>query len=107
MTFDENKKFDIYDNKFLSKQTFSYYSKKGKTLGDRLEKALSQNQYKSYVFARVNKDNSYIYLGIVAKCIVAKEIIAEKKFVEYIFELEKPLTNEIWHYFKAVYKTKI
>ncbi|GMN89902.1 DUF3427 domain-containing protein [Francisella sciaenopsi] len=107
MTFDENKKFDIYDNKFLSKQTFSYYSKKGKTLDDRLEKALSQNQYKSYVFARVNKDNSYIYLGIVAKCLVAKEIIAEKKFVEYIFELEKPLTNEIWHYFKAVYKTKI
>ncbi|MDE4947203.1 DUF3427 domain-containing protein, partial [Francisella tularensis subsp. holarctica] len=40
MTFDEYKKFGLYDNKFISQQAFSYYSRAAKTLDDPLEKAL-------------------------------------------------------------------
>lgn len=61
MTFDEHKKFGVYDNKFLSQQAFSYYSKAAKTLDDPLEKALAENSYQSYIFARVNKQDSYFF----------------------------------------------
>ncbi|MDE4980300.1 DUF3427 domain-containing protein, partial [Francisella tularensis subsp. holarctica] len=84
------KKFGLYDNKFISQQAFSYYSRAAKTLDDPLEKALVENSYHSYVFARINKHDSYFFLGLVSKCLEDKEINASKKLVSYIFELEKP-----------------
>ncbi|MBK2113613.1 DEAD/DEAH box helicase [Francisella tularensis] len=107
MTFDEYKKFGLYDNKFISQQAFSYYSRAAKTLDDPLEKALAENSYQSYVFARINKHDSYFFLGLVSKCLEAKEINASKKLVSYIFELEKPIPKEIWQYFTTIYKNKI
>ncbi|APC90789.1 MULTISPECIES: DUF3427 domain-containing protein [Francisella] len=106
MTFDEGKKFGVYDNKFISQQAFSYYSKVAKTLNDPLEKALAENSYQSYVFARVNKQDSYFFLGLVSKCLEAKELNTSKKLVSYNFELEKPVPKQIWQYFKTIYKNK-
>ncbi|OEZ33420.1 DNA helicase [Francisella endosymbiont of Amblyomma maculatum] len=106
MTFDEHKKFGVYDNKFLSQQAFSYYSKAAKTLDDPLEKALAENSYQGYIFARVNKQDSYFFLGLVSKCLEAKELNATKKLVSYIFELQKPIPKQIWQYFTTIYKNK-
>ena len=106
MTFDEHKKFGVYDNKFLSQQAFSYYSKAAKTLDDPLEKALAENSYQSYIFARVNKQDSYFFLGLVSKCLEAKELNASKKLVSYVFELQKPIPKQIWQYFTTIYKNK-
>ena len=106
MTFDEYKKFGIYDNKFISQEVFSYYSKAAKTLDDPLEKALAENSYQSYVFARVNKQDGYFFLGLISKCLEAKELNTSKKLVSYIFELQNPLPKEIWQYFTTIYKNK-
>lgn len=106
MTFDEDKKFSLHDNMFVSSDSFIYYSKVGKTLHDTVEKQLAEDKYKTYVFARISKNDNYIYLGVVLKCILAEEIFHPNKKVKYIFKLEHSLTAEMWQYFKAVYKIK-
>ncbi|WP_150467247.1 DUF3427 domain-containing protein [Francisella sp. SYW-9] len=106
MTLDENKKFTQHDNKFISSTTFTYYSKVGKSLNDVLENNLTKDIYMRYVFARTNKNDDYFYLGTVSKCIGANELLEPKKMIEYIFELECELPNEIWKYFEVIYKNK-
>ncbi|MDE5031930.1 hypothetical protein, partial [Francisella tularensis] len=59
--------FGLYDTQFISPQAFSYYSRAAKTLDDPLEKALVENSYQRYVFARINKLESYFFLGLVSK----------------------------------------
>ncbi|AIT09660.1 DNA helicase [Candidatus Francisella endociliophora] len=106
MTFDEEKKFTYHDNKFVSRSLFTYFSKKGKSLADVVEGNLATNNYKILVFARVNKNDEYMYMGLVAKCQKAEEIKNLYKVVKYTFQLKEHLTNEIWQYFKAIYKSK-
>ncbi|KEI35065.1 DNA repair helicase Rad25 [Francisella sp. W12-1067] len=105
MTFDENKKFSQYDNKFLSDSVFTFYSKKNKSLEDKQEKALAKNSVISYVFARVEKNDGYYYLGDILKCIEAKELYSSKT-IRYTFELSKKLPADLWVYFKTVYKNQ-
>lgn len=107
MTFDETKKFSQYDNKFVSNAEFTYYSKAGKTLKDTVESGLAQNRYQARVFARINKNDEYLYLGFVGECTKAIEISKSKSLVKFVFELERPLPYEIWQYFETVYKSKI
>ncbi|ASG67114.1 DNA helicase [Francisella halioticida] len=107
MTFDENKKFTQHDNKFISSKVFTYYSKAGKSLNDKLENNLVKDIYIRYVFARTNKNNEYLYLGTVSKCLGARELLKTKKMIEYRFELQQALTKEIWEYFGEIYKNKI
>ena len=106
MTFDESKKFSQHDNKFISPRVFTYYSKAGKDLNDKFENDLTKNIYMRYLFARTNKNDEYFYLGTVWKCLGAREISEPKKMVEYTFELEYELPNEIWKYFEVIYKNK-
>ncbi|MED7787928.1 DUF3427 domain-containing protein [Francisella sp. 19X1-34] len=107
MTFDENKKFSQHDNKFISPRVFTYYSKAGKDLNDQFENDLTKNTYMRYLFARTNKNDEYFYLGTVLKCLGAREILEPTKMIEYTFELEYELSNEIWKYFEVIYKNKI
>lgn len=107
MTFDEDKKFSLHDNMFVSKSSFTYYSKNGKSPSDIVEKNLAKNKYNSYVFARVNKNDTYLYLGIISKCLEVVELGSSHKKLKYLFELETPLTNEIWKYFSTIYHNKI
>ena len=107
MTFDENKKFTQHDNKFISSKIFTYYSKAGKNLNDELEKNLTKDIYTRYVFARTNKNDEYLYLGTISKCLDARELLEPKKMLEYTFELNQELPSEIWKYFEVIYKNKI
>ncbi|API85903.1 DUF3427 domain-containing protein [Francisella uliginis] len=107
MTFDENKKFTQHDNKFISSKIFTYYSKVGKNLNDKLEKNLTKDIYTRYVFARTNKNDEYLYLGTISKCLDARELLEPKKMLEYTFELNQELPSEIWKYFEVIYKNKI
>ena len=107
MTFDENKKLTQHDNKFISSKIFTYYSKVGKNLNDELEKNLTKDIYTRYVFARTNKNDEYLYLGTISKCLGARELLEPKKMLEYTFELNQELPSEIWKYFEVIYKNKI
>lgn len=107
MTFDESKKFTQHDNKFISSKCFTYYSKIGKDLNDKLERELIKDTYTKYVFARTSKNDNYFYLGIISKCLDAIELAEPKKMIEYRFELQQELPNEIWKYFEVIYKNKI
>ena len=106
MTFDENKKFTQFDNKFIDDNLFTYFSKKNKSTTDLLEKALIENKYKSFVFARVDKSDDYFFLGLVKKCVDATELYEPIKMVKFTFELCQSLPKEIWEYFKNIYKNK-
>lgn len=55
MTFDESKKFTQFDNKFISADTFTFFSKKNKSLNDSIEYGLSKVDFVTFVFARVDK----------------------------------------------------
>lgn len=107
MTFDENKKFTQFDNKFVSKSAFTYFSKKNKSLNDTIENNLSQNYYTSFLFARINKNDSYIFLGMVKECLQVKELCSPFKMVEFLFELNQQLPEQEWLYFNTVYQNKI
>lgn len=106
MTFDESKKFSQYDNKFISSGSFTYYSKAGKTLKDTVESGLAHNKYQARIFARINKNDEYLYLGVVGECAKAIEMIHTKPLVKFVFQLERPLPYEIWQYFKTIYRSK-
>lgn len=106
MTFDENKKFTQFDNKFINESTFTYFSKKNKSTTDQLEKRLIENKHTSFVFARIDKSDDYYFLGLVKKCIDANELFEPLKMVKFTFELHQNLTKEIWQYFKNIYKNK-
>ncbi|QIW09209.1 DUF3427 domain-containing protein [Francisella sp. LA112445] len=106
MTFDENKKFTLHDNKFISSRSFTYYSKAGKDLNDEFENNLTKDTYIRYVFARTNKNDEYFYLGTISKCLGARELLKPKKMIEYTFELQYELPSEIWKYFEVIYKNK-
>ncbi|AJC48344.1 DUF3427 domain-containing protein [Allofrancisella guangzhouensis] len=105
MTFDENKKFSQHSNKFLSDTAFTFYSKKNKSLEDKQEKTLAEDRIISYVFARIDKNDNYYYLGEIAKCIEAREL-SSSKAIKYTFELSKKLPADLWSYFKTVYKNQ-
>lgn len=106
MTFDENKKFTQFDNKFISNNSFTYFSKKNKSATDTIEKGLIENKYTSFVFARVDKSDDYYFLGLINKCIDAQNFYEPIKMVKFTFELHQNLPIEIWHYFKNIYKNK-
>lgn len=106
MTFDESKKFTQFDNKFIDNSTFTYFSKKNKSLTNPLEKALFTNQYTSFVFARINKTNDYYFLGLINECIEAIELSKPDIMVKYTFQLQQKLPKELWQYFKNIYKNK-
>ena len=106
MTFDENKKFTQFDNKFITNNSFTYFSKKNKSVTDSIEKGLIDNLYTSFVFARVDKTDDYYFLGLIEKC---TDVIALKepiKMVKFTFKLEQNLPKELWQYFKNIYKNK-
>ena len=107
MTFDESKKFSQYDNKFISADSFTFYSKNKKTLKNSLEKALADNKYISYVFARVNKNDNYYFLGTIAECLKAVELNNPKQVIQYTFKLHQNIPYEIWQYFQNIYSRKI
>ncbi|MFC4892308.1 DEAD/DEAH box helicase [Pseudofrancisella aestuarii] len=110
MTFDENKKFSRYDNKFLSKNTFIFYSKLNKKIDDSLnnnETGLAQNKFVSYVFVRVNKTDEYYFVGIVEKCLEAKNVTKDNSMmIEYAFQLERDIPQVIWQYFESIQDKK-
>lgn len=110
MTFDENKKFSRYDNKFLSKNTFIFYSKLNKKIDYSLnnnETGLAQNKFVSYVFVRVNKTDEYYFVGVVEKCLEAKSVIKDNSMmIEYTFQLERDIPQVIWQYFESIQDKK-
>ncbi|AXA32916.1 DUF3427 domain-containing protein [Francisella adeliensis] len=106
MTFDESKKFTQFDNKFISADTFTFFSKKNKSLNDSIEYGLSKVDFVTFVFARVDKNDNYMFLGIVDKCIKVKEINSPIKMVEFTFKLNKSLPIEISKYFDMVSQNK-
>ena len=106
MTFDESKKFTQFDNKFISDNTFTYFSKKNKSAIDTVEKGLIDNLYISFVFARIDKVDDYYFLGLIKKCIEATELYEPIKMVKFTFELQQNLPIELWQYFKNIYTNK-
>ena len=106
ITFDESKKFTQFDNKFISDNSFTYFSKKNKTSTDTIEKGLIDNLYTSFVFARTDKSDDYYFLGLIEKCIEATEIYEPIKMVRFTFRLQQNLPKELWQYFKNIYKNK-
>ncbi|MGQ4002952.1 DUF3427 domain-containing protein [Francisellaceae bacterium CB299] len=106
MTFDENKKFTQFDNKFISNNSFTYFSKKNKSATDTIEKGLIENKYTSFVFARIDKTDDYYFLGLIDKCIDAQNFYEPIKRVKFTFELHQNLPTDIWQYFKNIYKNK-
>ena len=105
MTFDESKKFTQFDNKFISNDSFTYFSKKNKTTTDTVEKGLIDNLYTSFVFARIDKSDDYYFLGLIEKCIEAVELYEPIKMVKFTFKLQQNLPKELWQYFKNIEST--
>ncbi|MFT4693566.1 MAG: superfamily II DNA or RNA helicase [Francisella sp.] len=106
MTFDESKKFTQFDNRFISDNSFTYFSKKNKSTTNTVEKGLIENQYTSFVFARVDKSDDYCFLGLIGECMEATELYEPIKMIRFTFKLQQNIPKELWQYFKNIYKNK-
>ena len=107
MTFDESKKFAKYDNRFINRETFTFYSKNNKQLGSHdstNETALADNKYQNLIFVRVNKSDEYYFLG-TAKCVSANNV-SENNNICYRLCLDKCLNLKIWQYFVNIQQKK-
>ena len=106
MTFDESKKFVKYDNRFINRETFTFYSKNNKQLNSHNstnETALADNKYHNLIFVRVNKSDEYYFLGI-AKCVLANDILDNN--ICYKLCLERCLSPQRWQYFINIQQNK-
>ena len=107
MTFDENKKFSKYDNQFLKRNIFTFYSKSNKQLNSvnsTNETDLANNGFINLIFVRVNNSDDYYFLGD-ATCQRADNIESNANIC-YTFELKSTMLDKVWQYFKNIQKHK-